>query len=45
LASINFVSFASCKNNHIRNIMPSLFKMHNNNKNKFHVTFNYLISY
>lgn len=45
LASINFVSFASCKNNHIWKITPSSFKMHNNDKNKFHVTFNYLISY
>ena len=45
LASINFVSFASCKNNHIWKIMPSSFKMHNNDTNKFHVTFNYLNSY
>ena len=44
LASINFVSFASCKNNHIWKITPCSFKMHND-KNKFHVTPNYLISY
>jgi hypothetical protein len=41
LASITFVSFASCKNNQIWKIMLSSFKMHINDKNKFHVTFNY----
>lgn len=45
LASINFVSFASYKNNHVWKIMLRPLKMHNNDMNKFHDTFNYCSSY
>jgi hypothetical protein len=48
LASINFLSFASWKDNHIWKIMLWPITMHNNddkNKNKFHDIFNHLKLY